>query len=502
MQEATRTGLGIFAAAALLGVAGDALLRETPWGLNAGLWAFLVIAAATVLAARAGIRLRRESQAFLGAAVGFAALVAWRASPALAALNLLAAFAAFSFAVARAPRVAGAGTTRYVVEPARLVGEAFSAPFLLALEDVAWKEVTRGRGAGAAAAALRGIGIGAPVFVVFLLLFAAADAAFQQIVTDVVDVERPLVHLAVWLLWTWLAAGLLRHVLMRAPDANAARGTVPRARGGDGARARLGPIETTIVLGALNALFLAFVVVQVRYLFGGDARVQTVADLTYAEYARRGFFELVAVAALVLPLLLAGDWLVRHGGRRHRALFRALAALLVLLSFVVMASALERMRLYVAAYGLTELRLYTTAFMLWLAVVFVLLLATVLRARPRWFAFGGLVAAFATLAALNATNPDALIARTNFDRDERTAAAVDATYLAGLSADAYPTLVERLDELPPGSRTVVADAMLSGIGADGDWRTWNWGRMRGDHAVRRRLDAVRAASSVGRGGSP
>ena len=502
MGDATRLGLGILAAAAALGVAGDALLRETPWGVNAGLWALLVVAAAAVVARGARLSFRRESQAFLFAAVAFAALVAWRASPALATLNLLAALGALSLAVARAPRVAGAGATRCLVEPARLVGEVFSAPFLLAIEDVAWKEVPRGRGTGAAAAALRGIGIGAPIFLVFLLLFAAADAAFEQIVTDLVDVERPLVHLGVWLLWTWVATGLLRHVLMREPDAGRASGTEPQARDADNGRAWLGAIETTIVLGALNALFLAFVAVQIRYLFGGDARVQMVAGLTYAEYARRGFFELVAVAALVLPLLLGGDWLVRRGGRRHLALFRALAALLVLLSFVVVASALERMRLYVHAYGLTELRLYTTAFMLWLAVVFVLLLATVLRARPRWFAFGALLTAFATVTALNAINPDALIAETNLDRHEG-APAVDASYLAGLSADAYPTLVERLDELPSGARATVADAMLAhGLREHADWRTWNLGRMRGEDAIRRRLDSVRAASSVAGSGSP
>jgi hypothetical protein len=156
----------------------------------------------------------------------------------------------------------------------------------------------------------------------------------------------------------------------------------------------------------------------------------------------------------------------------------------------------------VHAYGLTELRLYTTAFMLWLAVAFVLLLATVLRARPRWFAFGALVTAFATVTALNAINPDALIAETNLDRHEG-APAVDASYLAGLSADAYPTLVERLDELPSGARATVADAMLAhGLREDADWRTWNLGRMRGEAAIRRRLDSVRAASSVAARGSP
>ena len=61
----------------------------------------------------------------------------------------------------------------------------------------------------------------------------------------------------------------------------------------------LGIVELGIVLGLLDVLFLAFVLVQFRYLFGGAELVQVSATLTYAEYARRGFFELVAVAALL-----------------------------------------------------------------------------------------------------------------------------------------------------------------------------------------------------------
>ena len=91
---------------------------------------------------------------------------------------------------------------------------------------------------------------------------------------------------------------------------------------------RLGAVELNVVVTILDLLFLAFVIVQFRYLFGGRDLVQQSANLTYAEYARHGFFELVAVAALTLPLLLLGDWLLREEGagapylqvaRRHAA---------------------------------------------------------------------------------------------------------------------------------------------------------------------------------------
>jgi hypothetical protein len=66
----------------------------------------------------------------------------------------------------------------------------------------------------------------------------------------------------------------------------------------------VGFIETMIVLGAVDLLFLFFVIVQFRYFFGGQANISA-AGYTYSEYARRGFGELVTVAVLALGLIMS-----------------------------------------------------------------------------------------------------------------------------------------------------------------------------------------------------
>src|SRR5262249_24542297 len=174
--------------------------------------------------------------------------------------------------------------------------------------------------------------------------------------------------------------------------------------------------EMAIPLGMLDVLFLSFVIVQFRYFIGGAASVETSTGLTYAEYARRGFFELVAVSALVLPILLGIDWLVSNGTAATRRIFRALALIRVLLLSLIMLSAVQRMRLYQSEYGLTELGLYTTAFMGWQGLVFVWFILTVLRGRRERFAFGAMTAGLVVIGLLHVASPDAFIIRINTDR--------------------------------------------------------------------------------------
>ena len=193
--------------------------------------------------------------------------------------------------------------------------------------------------------------LAAPLLLLFGALFVAADSVFQDYVSSAVpNPDELLTHVLLVAVFAWVSGGLLREYVFKPKPLEL--NVEPKRT--------LGGTELTVVLALLDLLFLAFVLVQLRYLFGGQSLVETRTSLTYAEYARHGFFELVAVAALVLPLLLLADWMRRRDRGRQDVLFRVLAGALIVLLFVVMASALQRMRLYQREYGLTELRVYVT----------------------------------------------------------------------------------------------------------------------------------------------
>lgn len=487
VSPTTRLGLTLLAAAAALGILGDALLRETPLGLNALLWTAAFSAALVVVA-----RVNGEPVPVwlpLGLVL-FAALLVWRDSTWLALLDGAALLAVVAAALVRQriARIALGDVTDYVQAAVVALASAVGAFLLVLIEDVKWPELARGPRREQATAIARGLAIAIPLLVVFGALFIAADAVFEDLLGGVApDIADVWSHVALALALAWAAGGLLRQLVSRAEDGGAPEEPP--------ARRTLGTTELTIVLGALDLLFLAFVLVQLRYFFGGNEIVQERTGLTYAEYAREGFFELVAVAALALGVLLVVDWL-RGGNARGGRLLSALGLALVVLLFVVVASALQRMRLYQREFGLTELRVYVSAFIVWLSVLFVWLAATVLRGRRERFAFGALVSAVVGVVALNALNPDALIARTNIDR-AASAKDIDISYLEGLSADAAPTLAAHLPRLARENLSAsagyegVAQSLLDRWGSGDDWRTWNWGRSRARDAVRERAAELR-----------
>ena len=490
VAERTRLGLEILAAAAALGVAGDVLLRAMPWGLNALLATAGLVAAAAWLVRRARAPVTGEAPWLGAAALLLGSNFVARDSQLLRAFDaiglvIVGALAGLSL---RGVALRGRSAWQYARAGLAATAHACGGVFPLLSRDIQWRELPGGRAWREARAVAVGVALAFPLLLVFGGLFASADAVFSSAITGMLDIDFAAVasHTFLIAFGTVLAAGYLRGVLLPA---------APAPAGGDVRSPTLGIVPVATILALLDLLFLVFVVVQLRYFFGGADLVQRTTGMTYAEYARRGFFELVTASALVLPILLGADWDLQGAPRQQRQTFRYLAGLLLLLLAVVMASALERMRLYVGAFGLSEIRLYATAFMLYLALVFAWFAWTALRERPERFALGAVGQGFAVLAALHLVNPDAFIVRTNLARPaaERP---FDGRYAASLGADAVPPLLAALPRLDARARCQAADGLLlrrRDLETD-DWRNWNLSRARARRLLREnaaRLAALR-----------
>jgi Domain of unknown function (DUF4153) len=436
MSESTKLVLKILTGALLLGVLGDELLRAFPWGLNVAIWA-----AACALIVLALSPYRREVLAgggywLLVPAAVFSFGLVWRDSLVLKWLNLFALGIIISLLILRAQgrKVREAGFFEYGLGSVLAITNAMFSPFILVFEDLNWKDLDGHHASRPVLAACRGVLFSVPPVLIFGGLFVSADPVFGDIVENTLNIGfwDVILHMFFTGFFAWIVSGYLRGIFF-GKEAGLVAAKAPKFPS-------LGIAEASIVLAAVDILFLGFVIVQLHYFFGGDGFVQKTIGMTYAEYARHGFFELVTVAALVLPMLLIAHWLLRKDNPRNERIFRALAGAQILLLFVIMASAMQRMRLYQQEYGMTELRLYTTAFMGWLAVVFVWFGLTVLRGHRKPFALGALSGGFVLVLSLLALNPDALIARTNTARATQ-GRKFDAAYAGSLSADAVPTLV-------------------------------------------------------------
>ena len=431
--------------AILLGVVGDAIMRSSTLGANMSVWTVAVVLALITLARRRHDAMPAEARWLLAPTVAIALLFAWRQSESLAAYNALALVGTLGLlaSAVRASPDQALFTSRVRDVAQRLfsvgLGTAFGMPRLVVV-DVSLRDVTTGRGSTRIVTGLRTALLAIPLLLVFGGLFTSADPVFARVVGDVfaVDAGEVATHLVLTGFFAWIVGGFLRSALLSSSQAPA---TIPFP---DGA---LGITEVSVTLGSLVLLFAAFVAVQFRYFFGGDAVVVQTAGLGYADYARSGFFELVTVSALVLPVLLSANALLRRDTPRAVKIYRWLATTLLVLLAVIMYSAVTRMRLYQSVYGLSTDRLDATVFMAWLALVFVWFSFTVLRGRDKPFVAGVLISAWGTLFTLNVADPAGLVARANIARADR-GKDLDVRYIESLGADAAPALVSYLVRQP------------------------------------------------------
>lgn len=356
------------------------------------------------------------------------------------------------------------GRAEAALSEARCVPEAVGLFFRAVFTN--WDKPFRALGAlregGRGRQVLKGAAAALPVLVVVIFLFAEADEVFAGYFRGFAgwfsgpEVAERLMR-AVGILFFSFCFFSALYFAVDGPEP-AARARAERPAGA--------PAAYVTALALLALVHLAFCAVQFACLFGGAEAAAMQGG--WAAYARRGFYQLVLVAAIDLGFVL---FCAARGGRT--AAEKALSLLICALALVILASAFWRMRLYILAYGLSLLRAMT----LW-AMAFILLclaLAAVKVLRPGfrfwpWFAALGLYG----WVLFNAANVDARVADYNVDAylDGRLPQ-VDIYYLARLSPSTLPALERLYAAEPDPELELIIDGARNPVNAPASWIEWS-----------------------------
>lgn len=385
----TRSGLGL---GIVVGSSMVAVARVVGWRTVAGRWCLLWSLASAVLIIR--------DNAWLGiCVVATAALVA--------AISLSAHASGQSVLNFAASRISRRDAPVETWSPAPMLVDRRVVPFA------------------------RGMVLAAPVVVVFAALLASADEVFAELVSF--DAAAT----SFGRMWLFLLAAVVAVPILQA-------GADPR-EGFDGeVKTRLGAIEASVVLGSVNALFLAFVVLRSMRLG------EQLPDELFRSDVRAGFFQLLFVAALTVLLVLA---VKRYGGEAIRSgRVRGLAFTAVGLAAAIDGLAMIRIGQYVEQSFTSPLRFWSNSFGIWLLIVLGLtaLRMTSVASRQRWFTFAIVSTWMLFVASMAIVNPDVAIAEHNFanpptGEDQY----ISVMPLIWLSEDATGVIVENIEALRP-----------------------------------------------------
>ena len=325
---------------------------------------------------------------------------------------------------------------------------------------------------------VRTAAVAAVLLIVFGALFASADAAFAGLLGDL----SPDVSVAdgPWR-FVLFAIGIRGHWPPPARPPRPLRWDRHHRTAGQGR----GRMEWALPLIVLNLLFAAFIAVQLAVLFGGYDKILRETGLSYSEYARQGFWQLLWVTLLVLAVIgvaSAGHRVTATGTTaRTRRAGRPVHA------------HPGRRRLRAAPHGPVRRRVRadpaadlggrggTVA-----GLVIVLIMAAGV-VGGRWLPRAVAASAGAAVLAFGLLSPDALIAGQNVQRF-RTAGKIDVAYLQALSADAVPAL----DRLPEPLRSCALEGIARDLQGEADpWYATSWSENRArDIIAEREVDPI------------
>lgn len=418
--------------------------------------AVIAIVAVSVAIVRASLLPRTGRVLIAGAAVGFLPWLAIRSSPWLIVPDLIAAGSLVLLALSTrngapfADSLAG-----YLKRIGRAVVGVIDTPRHVHLGMRTTMPIRR---RASIAAVVRPLAIGVTVAGIIAVVLASGDALFASYL-DVGRLAQSAGARFAGAAVAMAAVASATGIAIAADD----RPPVPSRR-------LTSPRSAIVAVVPLCAVYVADVAVQASSVLLGADYVRERTGLTFSEYARSGFFQLVGVALATFVGLLALRPTLRTASNRERRALLGLAAVATGCTSAMAVAAIVKLHLYADVFGLTLLRLHTTVFAGWLIVATIIAFASLLRPRGEWVLPVVAVTALCGVFAMNVVDPDRMVAEHNLT-STLASDRFDIAYLVGLSDDAVPSIVQHLDELDAADRDVALRSLcVARRGAAGlDW---------------------------------
>ena len=205
--------------------------------------------------------------------------------------------------------------------------------------------------------------------------------------------------------------------------------------------------------GLLTFIYLIFSGVQILYLFSNSLKLPE--GYTYSQYAREGFFQLLAVAAINLLIVL---FCMRHF-EKSLCLDIVLTVMSVC-TYIMLASSAVRMILYIRNYGLTYLRIEVLVALLLIATIMAGVVVAIYRKTFPLAHYIILVVGLIWIL-FSFSRPEYIIAKYNISQFEVIVQTEDGAeilsvgyddlqYLASLGADAAPAIYDFAEDIAKG----------------------------------------------------
>ena len=288
------------------------------------------------------------------------------------------------------------------------------------------------------------------VFAIFLILFSSANPVIEHALM-LIDLRKLFEFISLWRLSFWIfVACMIWPLIYRRMKSRPVRSFQAASIGPVAAPDLdylLGTQAITRSLVLFNALFALQTAMDLIYLWGGAALPN---GMTYAQYAHRGAYPLIATALLAAAFVLIA---MRRGGPAEQSRpIRPLVLIFIAQNVLLVTSSIFRLDLYVAAYSLTYLRL--TAF-IWMGLVaagLVLILVQIeLRKSTYWLITANAITLALVLYGCCFINAPRLVAHYNVEHSREvsgTGQNLDWYYFRSLGPQALPAIERHHDKFP------------------------------------------------------